>query len=487
MIVGASPPRGRSHWLAFAAIVALALALRIAAGRGGLWTDEAWSAIYAGDAAPFLGVIAGINHDNNHHLNSWWLQLVGPHAPPLLVRALAIAASTAAVAIAGLIGFRRSAAAGLATALLFACAPVMVILGAEARGYALVMPLVLALVWQAERQIDRDGDRPASPALLAALAVAGALSHLLILPAIAAIALGVAWALQPALGWRESARRTIAVWMAPLIAASMVASLVMAFAALAGGMRVGGYMPFGWSYFFAAINDLLVGASGIGRLGSAAPWPVLAVAALVAAALAFGTRHREWRVHAALIALLPLAVALLQPGNTGFARYYLASAMGLLLLAGGAIGAARLPGWAKVAAVGGLAGLGLAANLDQIAMERNRPDRPVGIAQARWPEGASFGIASPMLEAPVRDAARRRGYPVETFTEAQAACARARYLLTAPLPAGRAPGHLVWCGSRFAQIAAARGATLSGNGWVLYAKQPLPTGTSVDNGPSPRR
>ena len=70
-------------WAAVGAIALAGLALRIAAARGGLWTDEAWSVVYAAQARDAAGVFLRINHDNNHHLYSLWLQAVGPAAPPL--------------------------------------------------------------------------------------------------------------------------------------------------------------------------------------------------------------------------------------------------------------------------------------------------------------------------------------------------------------------------------------------------------------------
>ena len=69
------------------AAMAVGLGLRIAAARGGLWLDEAWSAVYAAQAQTPIGVFLRINHDNNHHLNSLWLQAIGLAAPPLLARA----------------------------------------------------------------------------------------------------------------------------------------------------------------------------------------------------------------------------------------------------------------------------------------------------------------------------------------------------------------------------------------------------------------
>src|ERR1700753_4261423 len=100
------------------AIVALGLALRFAAGGGASVLDEAWSAVTAHDVGTPLGVFLKINHDNNHHLNTLWLQLVGLDAPPLVQRGLSIVTGTAAIGVAWLIGARIGRWAAMCAALL---------------------------------------------------------------------------------------------------------------------------------------------------------------------------------------------------------------------------------------------------------------------------------------------------------------------------------------------------------------------------------
>src|SRR4051812_2080131 len=121
-------------WLAVGGLALAGLALRVTAARGGLWTDEAWSVIYAMQAGGPPGVFLRITHDNNPHLYSLWLQAIGPAASPLLARAPAIVAgSLCVIAAAALIG-RRSPVAGLVAGLLFALSPMLVAVGSEARG-----------------------------------------------------------------------------------------------------------------------------------------------------------------------------------------------------------------------------------------------------------------------------------------------------------------------------------------------------------------
>ena len=104
-------------WLAIAALTLLGFVLRVLAARGALWLDEAWSATFAQEAATPIGVIWRVNHDNNHILNTLWLQLVGPDASPLTQRALAIVTGATAIPLAASIGARRGAATALIAAL----------------------------------------------------------------------------------------------------------------------------------------------------------------------------------------------------------------------------------------------------------------------------------------------------------------------------------------------------------------------------------
>ena len=103
-------------WSAVAALAAAGLVLRLLAADGALWTDEAWSALHAAEVQTPLGVFLFINHDNNHHLYSLWLQAIGLQASPLLARAPAIIAGTLAILVAAMIGARRSAAAAIVAA-----------------------------------------------------------------------------------------------------------------------------------------------------------------------------------------------------------------------------------------------------------------------------------------------------------------------------------------------------------------------------------
>lgn len=136
------------HAIALAVIVLSGLGLRVWCARGGLWVDEAWSAQFVVQAGSAWAIFWRVNYDNNHYLNSLWILLVGPYAPPLLIRALSIVTGTLSIAVAGAIGWRRSPVTGLIAAILFAVSPILVAYGAEARGYGPMLLAMLVSVWR---------------------------------------------------------------------------------------------------------------------------------------------------------------------------------------------------------------------------------------------------------------------------------------------------------------------------------------------------
>jgi dolichyl-phosphate-mannose-protein mannosyltransferase len=135
------------------AVLALAggALLRLPGLSTDLWLDELWSLQTALNADSWRDVLFRFRIDNNHHLNSLYLYVVGEQSSPVVYRLLAFVSSLAAVVTAWLIGARESrAAAGLA-ALLFATSFTMVFYASEARGYATVSWLTLAAWYCLER------------------------------------------------------------------------------------------------------------------------------------------------------------------------------------------------------------------------------------------------------------------------------------------------------------------------------------------------
>ena len=480
----AATPRDRTlWWAAVAAALAAGLALRIAAAQGGLWTDEAWSVIYAAEAGDPAGVFLRINHDNNHHLYSLWLQLVGTAAPPWLARLPAILTGTAAIAVAAVIARRASAWAGVAAAVLFAVSPTLVTFGSEARGYALMLLAALVMILLVTSSPERR--RAATPWWLALVAALGMLSHMTMAAAAGLFALWIYLERRSAHGPRD-ALRTTARLMGPALGATAAVVLFVFAAAAASptGMRLGGYTPFEWSGYSIALDDL--SGSTIG-LSTAVPWLVPLLIGLAAGALAI--RPPQWlgargRLYSLLILGVPAAAALLQPGNAQFARYYLCSAVGLLLLAAELIGRGLArAGGPRVAAASALSAIvvvGLWHNSQLVSSQRGRPDGVVQILAQRSPAGARVALDPWRLQGMMRIAATRAGYPLEIAD----GCAPAEFLVTAQRLTA-APAEVVRCGTPMRAIGSAVGTPLTGDRWTLYRVQRLQTAGPPVSGPGP--
>jgi hypothetical protein len=459
----------KHHFLLLAAITALGLALRIAAARGGLWLDEAWSAIYARDSVTPLGVFLNVNHDNSHHLNTLWLQLVGPGAPPLLQRALAIATGTAAIPVAALIGARRGAATALATALLFATAPLLVTYGAEARGYA---PMVLALL-VAILRVDRWLDSPDTPPPATALALAalfGMLSQLTFVFGLLALS---GWVVLRLLGQMPAAH---AIWRSLRAVGPALLVALAVFAAVLGaghaqhGFQFGAYDPFSWRSFGDGLATV-VGWSFGAASGPGWLLPALVAVTLPAALVLVPALRPRGPFYVLAILAYPLAVASLQLGNSGFPRYYLLCAVALLLLAAEALGLllAR-PGkrrWIAIGFLGLIALAGIARDLAIARSPRGDPGAALAEIARRAPNGADVAIGAPRSSAVLRAAAASAHYPL-LLREGECPAARFAYLdrNASDLP----PSPPTRCGAAYRPILAIRATGLSGVDWTLYER-----------------
>ena len=465
----------RLWWAAVGAAALAGLALRIAAARGGLWTDEAWSVIYAARARDAVGVFLRINHDNNHHLYSLWLQAIGPAASPMLARLPAIVAGTLCVPLAALAVARRSAWAGIVAAILFAVSPTMVNFGSEARGYSVMLLAALAFLWLAAEAVEGH-ERPHTRWLLCALALVGMLSQMTMAAPIGLIGLWVYLERRMALGPAQ-AMKSIARLMAPSFVASAAVVLFVLAAAAASptGMQLGGYLPFAWRNYFAALNDLMGWTAG---LNLSRDWVAPALLAIVA--LWMGLRPPNWlgtraRLYAILILGVPLGVALVQSGNSGFARYYLASAIGLLLLGSEWIGRGLGRNGGVRAAAAALLGVSIFTALwrdsQLIDLRRGQPDAIVTAMAQRNPEGARVALEPKRLEGALRVASSEAGYAARIAR----GCAPADYVLAAQRRWEPTPATITHCGISMRVVGSSVTSTLTGEAWVLYGAENLQT------------
>ncbi|MGK6319859.1 hypothetical protein [Sphingomonas sp. DT-204] len=463
-------PRGELHRrfpLLLGAIVALGLALRVASAQGSLWLDEAWSATLAHDTGTPLGVFLKINHDNNHHLNSLWLQFVGLAAPPVLARALSIATGTIAIWVAGRIGTRRGPAIGLTTAWLFAISPILVTMGSEARGYAPMLLALLVAVLLVDRWLAGETVPPRRG--LAWCFGLGALSQLTIVFGVCALVGWVSFAVWRRTGWKEAVRTTLRLFGPALVTLAILFGMIIG-AALASkdGFTFGRYDPFTLPAYLHGVGEMVGYTVGIAQSGV---WlPILAVL-LVLLAPRLGASRLAF--HRLAIVGFPLAIAILHTGNVGFARYYLLAGTALLILIGEVIGLGLVSEgwkrWASGAALAALTVTSLARDGVLIANQRGDPGAAVRAMMARSPDGATLRLDRETGLAVIRVAAEHQRYPL---TIVDADCPPARFVFIDRFEGQSFPAAVALCSRRYRPIASARARGLSGTDWTLYELQP---------------
>ncbi|UZK70141.1 glycosyltransferase family 39 protein [Sphingomonas sp. S1-29] len=453
------------EYAALLVIVVIAIAGRMAYATGGLWLDEAWSAIHVYRTGSILGVFTSINHDNNHHLTSVWLQLLGPQASPLAQRALSIVSGAASVAVAAAIGRRTSNVAGLVAATLFAVSPVFVTYGAEARGYASMTLMVLVAILLVDRWAAGEAPPPRGP--LAIVFAIGMLSQLTMLFAFFAIGGWILFVqLERARGW-ASVRRTLEMTSPALIAILAILSLVFVAPMIDGkGMSVGAYVPFTWAAYREAMIGLTAHLVGAPLLHS---WPIAAILASLAVAVGIALPRRSFYVLAILC--FPLAIAVLQPANPSNGRYYMLVAIATLVMW------SDLAAWAWQRGTGfryGCAALFLALVAASISVDlalirdaRGDPDGAIRWIAAGSPEGSSVMLERKMGSAVYEVASRRSGYALHIYING---CAPAAYLIVHRFRAESFGDHSSYCGHAWRRIAEDRSEGLSEEGWRLYQR-----------------
>lgn len=461
------PAPDRRYRALLALIVAIGLGLRIAGAQGGLWLDEAWSAVLAHEVGTPLGIFVGINHDNNHFLNSLWMQAMGFAAPSPLLRGLSIATGTAAILVAERIGARRGALTALVTATLFAVSPVLVTFGSEARGYA---PMALALL-VAILLVDRwlAGESARSPATALGLCFfLGALAQLTILFGFCAIAGWVFFTLWRRSSFGQALAATFRLLLGSAVALALVLAMIAAAAMTHQGFKFGAYDSFTWIQFLHGISTMFEYALGFPVI---TVWWFALVPALVILAPGLGVTRMAF--HRLAILAFPLTLALLHAGNVAHPRYYLLAGIALLILVAEMIGhglraGGRRRALAGTAFVAILAG-SLVQDVDLAVNRRGDTSAAIRALQARAPGGARILVDRETARAQIEVGAAQARYPVTILT---AGCPDARFLLADRFQGETPPPTYRSCGSLYLPVETRRAHGLSGTNWTLYERRP---------------
>ncbi|MDY0967255.1 MULTISPECIES: hypothetical protein [Sphingomonas] len=454
---------------ALLAILGVAVWVRILSGHGGLWVDEAWSAVLVAKAGTPWAVFRSINHDNNHHLNSLWMQAVGYAAPPLALRALSIVTGAATVLVVAAIGARRSTAHALVGAALFALSPILVNYGSEARGYAPMLLCAVGAILVAARWLNAPGPAPRhAPGLLALLTILGLLSQLTMLFFVVAIAGWVALTLRQRVATGTAAAMTARLMLPSVVAVMLVFTLVFgAAAASPGGMQVGDYVPFSFASLVNALQVMLAttfGASSLARWSIA----MLALATLVVTGIAVAQRRPMAWLAMLAIAGLPIALATLHIANTGMPRYFLLSSVAVLLLLTDLIATALTKGpRSKILAALALTLLAIGMNHDiaqDIARRRGDIDAAIASVRIEAPGGARVHVDHLQPVAPLRVAAATARYPLVLTSD----CRPVQFVFVDLDDGGAAMATTRRCGRVYTLRTMRRREMLSGTDWALY-------------------
>jgi hypothetical protein len=175
-----------------------------------------------------------------------------------------------------------------------------------------------------------------------------------------------------------------------------------------------------------------------------------------------------------LILSVPVGAGLVHAGNTNFARYYLATTLGLLLLisdaAAAAIAARPAVRLGALLLGGALVASSLYRDALLIAVERGRPAAPVADMAALSPSGARIAFRQPRLKGVVAVAAEETGYAARFA----GGCDHADFLLEVQLRwSPPLPTTTTRCGVPMVAIDSAVSIPITGDSWVLYRPQAL--------------
>jgi hypothetical protein len=316
-----------------AAVLALSLAgfvLRLFCARGDLWLDEIWSLQNLEPLHRADEILYAISQDNNHFLNSFWLFIVGPNAPPQIIRLEAILCGTLTIPAAAKLASHAGRAAALAAAALVTFGLIFVHYGSEARGYAGFL-LMLFIAAEALENFLVD---PRKTRYCAGFAVAvgfGALFHIAMIEAagvlVAATLARIAFRTRSATATGKAARDLgVSVVLGALPALACIAAGILYTHKIQFGVQVPfsyGGMVEGLAALFGATLGFTFASSAFFALPAALLWTSLAL--LIVAV--------ERRILPAFaIFLPPLLAVLAHLPNVHIPRFHLIATLGLVLL-----------------------------------------------------------------------------------------------------------------------------------------------------------
>jgi hypothetical protein len=305
-----------------AAITAVVIAvvfgavLRFWASFDAFWLDEIWSWIMVAQLTSPAQVFTRVHVDNNHHLNSLIIYLLGQSAPLYAYRLPAVLAGIGTVLLCGLVARRWSRPAAVAATVITAFSFLLVEYSSEARGYAYLLFFMMASFAVLQESFERP--RALWDVLFACCAILGFLSHLTYLFAYAAFIAWSAWHHIAADGWLS--RRHVR----PIIFQVLVPCAFMVFLYVVDlrHLVTGGGNRNSTLFVVAQAISVAFGGPIEGTLPISIALAIVAVA-IVALVLIYRTGSDLWVLMAVGIFLAPLAILLVARPQWPYPRYFL--------------------------------------------------------------------------------------------------------------------------------------------------------------------
>lgn len=325
-------PTVRPPWLAMSCLVVLAAVLRVRALFTDFWFDEITSyEEFARRAHSVVDIFLSpaFKHDNNQHLNTLLLYVLGEHKSWEIYRLPAFAAGLVTVAVATWIGSRQNRTVGWIFGIFVASSFLMVVYTTEARGYAWLLLFGLLMFQALGRYLEAPSLRRAIPFWI--WTALGLTAHSTVLHVYLGALLWSGYRL------RGRAAEFLRLHTVPALLGAAWAAFVL------WGSRVGGGPPWQWK----DIAD----QSLAWTLGYPLSWIPGALAATAAAALVIWDARSLWREGSdeglftvGVILGPPVFIAALAPPWL-FPRYFLISLLFLLLVLARSLG--RLWQWPR--------------------------------------------------------------------------------------------------------------------------------------------
>src|SRR5438552_5687563 len=314
-------------WMAVGSF-AVGAGVRVFAAQNDLWFDEVWTLELLRERVHSFGdVFINIKHSNNHHLCSLWMWLVGQNASALVYRLPSVLASIGTVALAGLIGLRRSWLEGCIAVILTSWSYLLIHFGTEARGYSLTIFFAL-LAWYSLQQFEERRSWTWIVVFWSAT-VLGFLAHLEFAICFAGL---VAWALWRFVRYRSKWRQAVLDLFA-LFTVPIVLLLAFYFVAIRG-MEVGGGPKYQVTPLLIKTASYMLGGPASGAAAGIAA--LLAVAAIYVVLVYLMFEGDDRWIFYAVVIVAPLGlIAILLPVPLSVRYFIITVATSLVLLSSG--------------------------------------------------------------------------------------------------------------------------------------------------------